>query len=105
MSLPIRLHCIFLGALVTFPFFLSMFAAEVLFNAGEISQCPSRVVVDASRLGAYINPFSNLSGGSLPELPWKIVASSVQLKVLVPLKPFVTDLTHKSVGCHQRCWR
>lgn len=100
MCLPIRLNSIFLRALVTFPFFLSMLSAKMFFDASKVSQCSARVVVNTSRFGADIDPLLNLSRCSLSKLPWKIVASPMQLKVLVSLEPFVTYLTHKTVRGH-----
>lgn len=102
MSFPVRLHGVFLRASFTFPFFLTVFPAEMLLDSGKITQSPSRVVVDARGFGADIDPLSDYVGaGSLPELPWKVVASPVELQVLVSLESFVADFTYKSVGCQK----
>jgi hypothetical protein len=37
MSFPIRLNGVLLGAFLTFPFFLTMFSAEMLLNPGKIA--------------------------------------------------------------------
>lgn len=54
--------------------------------------------MDACGFRANIGFFSNLLAVSLLQLPWKVVASPVELKVLISLKPFVADLTDKSIG-------
>ena len=41
----------------------------------------------------------------LLQLPWKVVASSMQLKVLVSLKTLVADFANEPVGSRQSLWR
>lgn len=77
MSLPIRLHGIFLRAFVAFPLLLTVLPAEMLLYSGQVSQSPAWVVVDACRLGAYVDSLPYLIARPLPKLPGKIVASSV----------------------------
>lgn len=77
-----------------------MFSEEMLLDASEIAQCSSWVMVDARRLWTNVNLLTRLSARSLLELPWQVVASTVQLQVLVPLKPFVADFADESVSGH-----
>lgn len=102
VSFPIRLNSIFLRAFITFPFLLTMFTAEVFFNPSQVTKCPSRIMMNTARLRAYINPFPNLSRCPLPQLPRQIMTSSMQLKILVSLKPFVTYLAHEPIRRHKR---
>lgn len=54
--------------------------------------------MDTCGLRANIGFLFYLFAVSLLQLPWKVVASPVELKVLISLKPFVADLTDKSIG-------
>ena len=50
MSLPIRLHCIFLRTLLALPLLLAMLAAEVPLNGSDVAEPPRWGVVHARRL-------------------------------------------------------
>lgn len=104
MSFPVRLHRVFLGALVTFPGFLAVLPEKVLFDARKIPECPRWIVVDAGGFGADIDSLNDLSARSLLKLPWQVVTSSVELEVLVPLEPLLTNFTYKPVCGHQGLW-
>lgn len=54
--------------------------------------------MNASGFRAYINALSRFFASPLSEFPRQVVAPPVELQILVPLKPFVADLTYKSVG-------
>jgi len=102
MSFPIRLDCIFFGALFTFPLLLTMLSTKVLFYTCEITKCSWRVMVDTSLLWTDVNfLLNNIFVGSLSKLPWKVVSSSMKLKVLISLEPFVAYFTDESVCCHE----
>lgn len=73
MRLPVGLDCIFLRALVAFPFLLPMFPTVVLLDPCQIAKSSCRVVVHTRRLGADVDALANLGGGPLPQLPWKIM--------------------------------
>ena len=101
MSLPIGLDCIFLRALFALPLLLAVLPAEVLLYSGQIAESSRRMVVDARRLRADIDFLFHLFASPLPEFPWKIVTSPVKLQILISLKPFVANFTHKSI-CSQK---
>jgi hypothetical protein len=101
MSFPVGLNSVSLGALVALPLLLSMLAAKVLLYASQVAQSARRVVMHTGGLRADIDALANLLAGPLPQLPGQVMAPSVQLQVLIPLKPFVTNLAHKSIGRHQ----
>ncbi|GJU26688.1 hypothetical protein Tco_1165309 [Tanacetum coccineum] len=83
MSLPVRLYRITLGALITFPFLLTMLPTEMLLNAGQIAKSPSGFMVHAVRLRTDIYSFLDLNvGWPLLLLPWQVVASPVELKYI-----------------------
>lgn len=106
VGFPIRLDSVSLRALVAFPFLLAMFAAVVFLDAGEVTQCASWGMVHTRWLRAHVHPLlAHLAARPLPQLPRQIVTPPVQLQVLVSLKPFVANLAHKSICCHQRRWR
>nr|GLL23423.1 hypothetical protein Ahy_A07g034431 [Ipomoea trifida] len=71
----------------------------------EVTQGPGWFMVDTAGLWAHIHLLPHLLVASLLQLPWQIVTPSVKLQVLVPLKPFVADFAHKSVGRHQSLGR
>lgn len=100
MSLPIRLHRILFRALIALPLLLAVLPAIMFLNSGQVAESSTGVVVHTCCDRAYIDPLPNLGAGPLPKLPRKIVASPMQLEVLVPLKPLVADLTNKPVCCH-----
>jgi len=101
MSFPVGLNSVSLGALVALPLLLSMLAAKVLLYASQVAQSARRVVMHTGGLRADVDALANLLAGPLPQLPGQVMAPSVQLQVLIPLKPFVTNLAHKSIGRHQ----
>jgi hypothetical protein len=56
------------------------------------------MVVNTRRLRANISFLFNFFAVSLLQLPGKVMAPPMKLKILISLKPFVADLTHKSIG-------
>ena len=104
VSFPVRLNCVFLRTLLALPLLLAMFSTEMFFYPSKVAEGSGGVVVNAGLLGADVNLLSNLFVRPLLELPWKIVSSSVQLQVLVSLKPFIADFTYESIGGHESLW-
>lgn len=102
VSLQVGLNGVSLRTLIALPFFLSMLSAKMFLDACEISQSSRRIMVNTSGFWAEINPLPHLFGALLPQLPWKIVASPVQLQVLLSLKSLVTHFADESVRRHQR---
>ncbi|KAM1736978.1 hypothetical protein ACFX12_015268 [Malus domestica] len=101
MGFPIRLNRILLGALIAFPLLLTVLFAKVLFNPSEITQSSGRIVVYTRSLRADVNSLLHLFAQPLPQLPWQIMAPSVELQVLVPLEAIATDLAHEMVRSKQ----
>lgn len=97
MRLPVRLNGVLLRAPLALPLFLTVLSGVVLFDTGEIAECPSRIVMDTRRLRTDVNSFTNLITRPLSELPRQVVAASVKLQVLISLESFVADLAHESV--------
>ncbi|CAL1407403.1 unnamed protein product [Linum trigynum] len=98
MSLPVRLNRVLLGTLVALPLLLPVLPTKVLLDPCEIAQGPSRTVMDAARFGADIDPLPDLDTRvPLLELPGEVVASPVELQVLVPLESFVAYFAYESV--------
>lgn len=82
-----------------------MFPAEVLLDPGEVPKSPGRVVVNTGLFRAYVDfLFYLIFVSPLLEFPWKIVSSSVELQILVPLETFLADFTDESVGSHECFW-
>ena len=105
MGLPIGLHGVPLGALIALPFFLSMLPAEVFLYTSEIAECPGSVMMNASLLRTDVNPLPRLLRAPLFQLPWKIMPSPMQLKVLVSLETLSADLTYEAICCEKGFWR
>lgn len=106
VSFPIRLDCIFLGTFFTFPLLLTVLSTEVLFYTSEVSKSSRRIMVDATLLWTDVNfLLDNIFVWSLSKLPWKVVPSSVKLKILISLKTFVAYFTDESVCRHERLRR
>lgn len=78
-----------------------MFSAEMLLNPREITQSSRRIVMNTRRFRTNIHPLPHLLAWPLPQLPWQIVPPSMELKILIPLKPLVAYFTYKSVRRHQ----
>lgn len=97
---PIALYCILLRTPFTLPFLLAVFSTKVFLYPCKVTKRSRWVVVHTRRFWTNINSLANLFARSLTKLPWQVMSSSVKLEVLVSLKPFVTDLTYKSVCCH-----
>lgn len=105
MSFPVRMYSVLLWTPFTFPFLLTVFPAEMLLDSGKVTKCPSRVVVDTGGFRAHVDALSDhVSAASLPELPWKVVSSSMKLKVLVSLETLVANFTYKSVCSQEAVW-
>lgn len=105
MRLPIGLYGVFLGAPLALPLLLAVLSTEVLFYSRQIAKGSCRVVMHAGGLRAHIDPLPDFFGCSLPQLPRQVVASPMELQVLITLEPFVADLAHETVGCEERCRR
>lgn len=99
MSFPIWLNSIYFRTFFTLPFFLSMFSAKMFLDSSKITKSSRRMVMNASRFRTNVCSFLVFFVVSLFQLPWKIMATSMKLKILIPLKPFVTYLTYKSICC------
>lgn len=97
MRFPIRLYRIFLRAPLALPLLLAVLSAKVLLDPGKVTQSSTWVVVDARGFRAHVDSLTWLLTGSLLQLPWQVMASSVKLEVLVALEAFVTDLAHEPV--------
>lgn len=100
MGLPVGLNRITLRTLVALPFLLTVLPTEVFLDARKVSQRPGRIMMHAARLRADINPLPDLFARPLSQLPGQVMASPVELQILVPLESFVADFAHETVGRH-----
>lgn len=82
-----------------------MLSAEVFLDAGEITQCPRGIIVDARFLWTNVNSLPDLLGRPLAQLPWQIMPAPVELQILVALEALVADFAHESVGRHESLGR
>ncbi|GER54316.1 heat shock protein DnaJ with tetratricopeptiderepeat, partial [Striga asiatica] len=106
VRLPIGPNRVLFRTLVALPLLLSVFSAKVFLDAREVAKCSGRVMVDARFLRANVNLFLyNVFVGPLLELPWQVVASPVELQVLVSLETLVADFAHESICGHQSSGR
>lgn len=78
-----------------------MFPAEVFLNSREIAESSRWVMVNAAGLRAKVDFSSNFLAALLLQLPWQIMASAMELKVLLSLKPFVAYFADESVRRHE----
>eukprot|EP01018_Ginkgo_biloba_P031456 Gb_18891 [translate_table: standard] len=101
MRFPVGLNSISFGTLIALPFLFSMFSTEMLLDACKVSQGPGWIMVYTGWFWTQINPLPDFFGRSLPQLPGKIMPTSVKLQILFPLKAFVAYFAHKSVCSHQ----
>jgi hypothetical protein len=62
------------------------------------------MMMDTGLFRADINTFFYFFVSPLLELPWKVVSSPMELKVLISLKPFTAYFTQESVGGHESFW-
>lgn len=65
VGLPIGLNGVLFRTTLAFPFPFPVFPAKVFLDAGEITEGSSRVVVDATRLGAHVDSLANFFAGPL----------------------------------------
>ena len=105
MSLPIGLHGILLRTLFAFVLLLSVLAGKMLFDASQVPKRTSWIVMKAGGFGTNVDFLLHFRAASLPEFPRQIMASPMQLQVLVSLKTFMADFADESIRRQKRSRR
>lgn len=80
VRLPIRLNSIFLRTLFALKLLFAVLAAIVFLDSSEVSKGPRRIMVNTSLDRTYVYfLLYHLFVGPLLQLPWKVVATAMEL--------------------------